>query len=73
MRSSLLAALREKCGDRGKAGRQRAKPYNIVRDVSTNGSGQWRGGAYIVKAAPREYEREHHSRQVQPKWDMRGR
>jgi hypothetical protein len=30
------------------------KPYNIVRDISTNGSGQWLGGAYLVKAAPRE-------------------
>jgi hypothetical protein len=49
-----------------------AKPYNIVRDISTQRSGQWLGGAYIVKANPREYEREHHSRQVQPKWDMRG-
>jgi len=67
-----LAPLHDKHRDRGEAGRRRAKPNNIVRDVSTNGSGQWRGGAYIVKA-PREYEREHHSRQVQPKWDMRGR
>src|SRR5690348_14180958 len=43
-----------------------------IRDISANGSGQWLGGAYLVKAAPREYEREHRSRQVQPKWDMRG-
>src|ERR1700724_389912 len=52
--------------------RRRAKPYNIVRDISANGSGQWLRGAHLVKAAPREYEGEHHSRQVQPKWDMRG-
>jgi hypothetical protein len=37
---------------RGEANRRRAKPYNIVRDISTHGSGQWLGGAYIVKANP---------------------
>jgi hypothetical protein len=31
-----------------------AKPYNIVRDISTQRSGQWLGSAYIVKANPRE-------------------
>jgi hypothetical protein len=51
---------------------RRAKPYNIVCDISTNGPGQWLGGAYLVKAAPREYEGERHCHQVQPKWDMRG-
>jgi hypothetical protein len=47
---TLLAPLR----DKPEADRRRAKPYNIVRDISTNGSGQWRGGAYLVKAAPRD-------------------
>jgi hypothetical protein len=45
-----LAPLR----DKPEADRRRAKPYNIVRDISTNGSGQWRGGAYLVKAASRD-------------------
>jgi hypothetical protein len=33
---------------------RRAKPYNIVRDISIHGPRQWLGGAYIVKANPRE-------------------
>jgi hypothetical protein len=49
-----LAPLRDKRRDRGEADRRRAKPYSIVRAISTNGSGQWLGGAYIVKANPRE-------------------
>jgi hypothetical protein len=48
-----LAPLRRQ-RDRGEADRRRAKPYNIVRDISTHGSGQWLGGGYIVKANPRE-------------------
>jgi hypothetical protein len=65
-----IAPLRDKRRGPREADRRRAKPYNIVRDISANGSGQWLAGAYLVKAAPREYEGEHHSRQVQPKWDM---
>jgi hypothetical protein len=64
--------LRDKRQGRREAGRRRAKAYNIVGDISANGSGQWLGGAYLVKAAPREYEGERHCHQVQPKWDMRG-
>jgi hypothetical protein len=48
-----LAPLRRQ-RDRGEADRRRAKPYNIVHDISTHGSGQWLGGGYIVKANPRE-------------------
>ncbi len=49
-----MAPLRDKRCDRGEAGRRRAKPYNIVRDISIHGPGQWLGAAYLVKAAPRE-------------------
>ena len=49
-----MAPLRDMRRDRGEADRRRAKPYNIVRDISTHGSGQRLGGAYLVKAAPRE-------------------
>ncbi|MFZ0494599.1 MAG: hypothetical protein WBE80_03095 [Methylocella sp.] len=47
-------------------------PYASAGDISANGSGQWLGGAYLVKAAPREYEGERKCHKVQPKWDMRG-
>jgi len=67
-----IGPLRDKRRRPREADRRRAKPYNIVCDISTNGPGQWLGGAYLVKAAPREYEGERHCRQVQPKWDMRG-
>jgi hypothetical protein len=72
MSAIFCGPLRDKRQGRREAGRRRAKAYNIVRDISTNGSGKWLGGAYLVKAAPREYEGERHCRQVQPKWDMRG-
>jgi hypothetical protein len=49
-----VAPLRDRRRDRGEADRRRAKPYNIVHAISTNGSGQWLGRAYIVKANPRE-------------------
>jgi len=49
-----LAQLRDKHSERGEAERRMAKPYNIVRDISTHRSGQWLGVAYIVKANPRE-------------------
>ena len=49
-----MGALHDNRRGRGEANRRRAKPYNIVRDNSTHGSGQWLGGAYIVKANPRE-------------------
>jgi hypothetical protein len=73
MSAIFCGPLRDKRQGRREAGRRRAKAYNIVRDISTNGSGQWLGGAYLVKAAPREYEGERHCRQVQPKWDSEGR
>jgi hypothetical protein len=53
-RSFLLAPLRDKRRDRGEADRRKAKPYIIVRDISTRGSGQWPGGVYIAKAAARK-------------------
>jgi hypothetical protein len=50
-RSFRLARLR---AQRPAAATRKAKPYNIARDISTNGSGQWAAGGYIVKANPRE-------------------
>ena len=49
-----MAPLRDKRRGRGEANRRRAKPHNIVREISVHGPGQWLGGAYIVKANPRE-------------------
>ncbi len=49
-----MAPLRDKRCGRSEADRRMAKPYTIVRDISTHGSGQWLGGAYLVKAASRE-------------------
>jgi hypothetical protein len=49
-----LAPLRDKRRGRSEANRRRAKQYNIVRDISIHGPGQWLGGAYIVKVNPRE-------------------
>jgi len=44
-----LAPLRDIRRDRVEADRRSAKPYNIVLDISTHGSGQGLGGAYLVK------------------------
>ncbi len=64
--------MRAMRGDSGKADRRRAKPYNTMSEFSIYWPGQWLGGAYLVKAAPREYEGERHCRQVQRRRDMRG-
>jgi hypothetical protein len=48
-----LAPLRDKRRDRGEADRRKNKPYVIVRDISTHGTGQWLGSAYFVEARAR--------------------
>jgi hypothetical protein len=59
-----MAPLCDKGRDRGEVDRRRTKPYNIVRDISTEGSGQWLGGAYSLnsrlrKSDPRGASRQH--------------